>query len=733
MMRPTEMTRRRRLVPTALLTLIAVMLATAPATGIPAAASPPTAVPTSEAASPVRVDPQVWEEIDEQGKATFWVYLKETADLSEAPTISDWEERGHHVYDRLTATAAHTQRSVARLLTRHGAEWESYWITNALLVTGDADTLATLARRHDISEIAPDAVVRLGDATISGAQPGVSAIEWNIERVRAPDVWAAHGTGQGIVVATIDTGVRYTHQALVGSYRGTLGGGEFDHDYNWWSFDDCTVPCDDQGHGTHTMGTIVGDDGGANRIGVAPGARWIAARACTANGLCNQQHLLAAAQWILAPTTLAGTNPQQALRPHIVSNSWGGDPDHDEWFREMVQAWVAAGIFPVFSAGNKGPGCQTAENPGSLPDSYAVGAFDEDNQIASFSSRGLSAFGVVKPDITAPGVAIRSAVNSSNTAYAIGTGSSMAAPHVAGAVALLWSAFPAYQHSVAATRQVLDQSALPVADLSCGGTSSFNNVWGRGRLDVKAAIDLAASASGPVPPVGLVDPTQGRWHLRNSAGQVTSFYFGNPGDLPFVGDWNCNGIRTPGLYRQSDGFVYLRNANTQGVADITFFLGNPGDVPIAGDFNGNGCDTVSVYRPSTQTFYIVNTLGQDGGGLGAAETSYVFGNPGDTPFTGDFNGDGRTTVGLHRASTGLVYYRNSHTQGVADNQFLFGNPGDRFVAGDWNADGVDSPGVFRPSTTTFYFRHTNSQGVADAHLIWGQPGWLPVAGPFGLG
>ena len=166
--------------------------------------------------------------------------------------------------------------------------------------------------------------------------------------------------------------------------------------------------------------------------------------------------------------------------------------------------------------------------------------------------------------------------------------------------------------------------------------------------------------------VGLVDPSQGQWHLRNEAGAVTSFYFGNPGDVPIMGDWDGDGIDTPGMYRQSDGFVYLRNSNTQGVADIKFFFGNPGDLPIAGDFNNDGFDTVSIYRPPNQTFYIINALGKNNGGLGAAETSYVFGNPGDKPFVGDFDGDGVGTVGLHRETTGLVYFRNSHTQGNAD-------------------------------------------------------------------
>jgi hypothetical protein len=233
--------------------------------------------------------------------------------------------------------------------------------------------------------------------------------------------------------------------------------------------------------------------------------------------------------------------------------------------------------------------------------------------------------------------------------------------------------------------------------------------------------------------VGLVDPSQGRWHLRNSAGVVSSFFYGNPGDFPVMGDWNCDGVDTPGMYRQSDGFVYLRNSNTQGIGDIRFFFGNPGDVPIVGDFNNNGCDTVGIYRPSEGRFFVINQLGANEGGLGAAELDYLFGDPGDKPFIGDFDGDGVDTVGLHRESTGFVYFRNSHTQGIADSQFFFGDPGDRLVAGDWGVvDGVDTPGVFRPSNTTFFFRHTNTQGNADATLVFGESPWLPVAGTFGL-
>lgn len=241
-----------------------------------------------------------------------------------------------------------------------------------------------------------------------------------------------------------------------------------------------------------------------------------------------------------------------------------------------------------------------------------------------------------------------------------------------------------------------------------------------------AAVSLAAEDS-----VGLVDPATGVWSLRDAVGGTYAFYYGNPADVPFAGDWNCDGIDTPGLYRQSDGYVYLRDSNTQGNADRSFFFGDPGDIPIAGDFNGDGCDTVSVYRPSEGRVFIINELGSQDGGLGSADVTYYFGNPGDAPFTGDFDRDGVDTVGLYRESAGLTYYRNSHTQGIADFEFYFGNPGDRFVGGDWTDDGTDTPGVFRPSDETFYLKYTNTQGNADSQFPYGSAPMLPVAGVWG--
>jgi hypothetical protein len=238
----------------------------------------------------------------------------------------------------------------------------------------------------------------------------------------------------------------------------------------------------------------------------------------------------------------------------------------------------------------------------------------------------------------------------------------------------------------------------------------------------------------PCPGVGLVNPKTGSWHLLHSDGRESSFYYGNPHDSPTVGDWDCDGTDTAGLFRQTDAYAYLRNSNTPGIANTRFFFGNPSDIPLAGDFNGDGCDTLSIYRPSEARFYIINNLGENEGGLGAAEYSFLFGNMGDKPVVGDWDGDGIDEIGLHRESTGLFYWRNTLDTGNADGTIFFGDPGDRFVAGDWGiVDGKDTPGLFRPSNTTFYFRHTLTEGNADSQFVFGMPGWIPVAGDFGFG
>ena len=197
----------------------------------------------------------------------------------------------------------------------------------------------------------------------------------------------------------------------------------------------------------------------------------------------------------------------------------------------------------------------------------------------------------------------------------------------------------------------------------------------------------------------------GQWLVP---GADAPFFFGDPGDVPFLGDWDGDGIKTPGLYRPSTGFAYVRDSNDFGVADRDWFMGNPGDIPIVGDWDGDGVDTFGVYRPSEGKVYLRNAQS-----TGFADVEYFFGNPGDTPFSGDFDGDGVDTVGLYRESAGLVYFRNEQSTGVAESEFFFGAPGDIFIGGDWDGDGIDTVGVIRPSTNTFFGRNSNTQGIAD--------------------
>jgi hypothetical protein len=251
---------------------------------------------------------------------------------------------------------------------------------------------------------------------------------------------------------------------------------------------------------------------------------------------------------------------------------------------------------------------------------------------------------------------------------------------------------------------------------------------GQGDPEPVPAFPSSPCTSGSCDGFAAVD-AGGHWFVfgLESETELHDFYFGDPGDVPFMGDWNGDGTATPGLYRQSDGYVYLRNSNTQGTADYEFFFGIAGDMPLVGDWNGDGKDTVSIYRESEGRVYIVNALGADGGGLGAALLSFGFGNPGDQPFTGDFDGDGIDTVGLYRQSTGFVYFRNSLTTGIADLAFFYGDPGDQILAGDWDGDGDDTVGVYRASTATLYLNMENSNGPADWSAYIGQYSWLLTA------
>lgn len=432
---------------------------------------------------------------------TVFVQLAAKAQLQSARAVRDWKQRGRAVHAALEQTAASSQASLRAYLERRKIAYKSYWAVNVIRVTADAGTIREIEARSDVARIVEDRTFALPPHDPGVQAAAVRAVEWNIANIRAPEAWSDFGTqGEGIVVATIDTGAQFDHPALAMHYRGLGADGTLDHNYSWHDpsgvcGDPEDGPCDNDGHGTHTTGTIVGDDGGDNQIGVAPAARWISAKGCESSS-CSFDALLSSGEWMLAPTDLAGENPRPDLRPHIVSNSWGGGSG-DDFYREIVEAWVAAGIFPVFANGNSGPSCGSANSPGDYPESYAVGAYDIDEIVADFSSRGPSAFGDIKPNIAAPGVDVRSSVPGG---YAVFSGTSMATPHVAGAVALLWSAAPALAGDVAATRALFDGTAVDhEGDDECGGEEGNDNAWGEGQLDVYATLTMA-----PIGPTGYL-------------------------------------------------------------------------------------------------------------------------------------------------------------------------------------------------------------------------------------
>ena len=437
---------------------------------------------------------------DDDATAPFFVVFGERADLTPAYRISDRQARARFVAQALQAVANRSQAGVRGYLQGRRVTFTAFWIENKIFVReGTLELARALAQR-------PDVVAILAEVVYTIPQPQAAAIqsvEWNISKIRADQVWPTT-KGAGIVVANIDTGVQYTHPALVNQYRGNTGGG-FNHTGNW---NDPTgicgsVPCDNNGHGTHTMGTMVGDDGAGNQVGVAPGAKWIACKGC-ATSSCAGSDLITCAQWIVAP---GGSGP-----PHAVNNSWGGGGGNS-WYQSYVQAWVAAGIMPAFSNGNSGPNCNTAGSPGDYPESFASGATDITDTIASFSSRGPSTFGGIKPNVSAPGVSVRSSYPTST--YATLSGTSMASPHTAGATALIWAAAPAFVGNVSGTEQVMrDTAVVLTTSQTCGGIpagASPNNTYGYGRIDALAAVNKVKGGPPPnLPPtVTITAPANG--------------------------------------------------------------------------------------------------------------------------------------------------------------------------------------------------------------------------------
>ena len=469
-----------------------------------------------------KIDPRVLEDTANGQVGHFLVYLIRQADARGVSAAArDRNQRGQAVFEALRGAAASSQPAIRAQLDTLGASYRAYWIVNAFVVEGNRGVVEAMAARPDVQAIESDRsfYVQPEQPTTLAAEAATST-EWNLNWINVPSVWALGDTGQNTVYANADTGVQWNHPALKPHYRG-WNGTSADHNYNWWDAihadidgngNPCgfnlTVPCDDNGHGTHTMGTGIGDDGAGNQIGVAPGAKWIACRNMDAN-VGRPSTYIECMQFFLAPTDLNGNNPDPSKRPDAVGNSYTCPSSELCSANSLLTAMDnlrAAGVFMATSAGNSGSACSTISDPPALYDSaITVGATGfQTNTIASYSSRGpITADGSnrKKPDLVAPGSSVRSSYPTNS--YATLSGTSMASPHVAGAVVLLWSAFPSLRGNVDHTEFILEQTAVHLTTTQgCGGDGSNqvpNNVYGYGRIDVLAAYNYAAGELTPTP------------------------------------------------------------------------------------------------------------------------------------------------------------------------------------------------------------------------------------------
>lgn len=434
-----------------------------------------------------KIEQGLFDVVAEEKEVNVIIHMKDNTDQAElfelAEKAADREERIANVQGHLQEVAENAQDKLLSDLQ----EWEEkdqvsnvqpLWIINGIAATVRADALKALSEMDDIEKVLQEEIVELPEVT-EQSEPRLP--EWGLEKVHAPDVWGQYGIdGEGIVVGIMDTGVEGTHEALKHNYAGRDG----NHEAAWADFSGhgYETPQDGNGHGTHVAGTAVGG-GEGEPIGVAPGAEWMAAKIFNDMGSASESGILQAFQWFMAP----GDDPSNA--PHVVNNSWGNSNTYNTAFHESVLAWEAAGIIPLFAAGNDGPGSETIGSPASFPESIAIGATDVNDQIASFSSRGPVYWDgerYLKPEVAAPGHEIYSAWPGGG--YNTISGTSMAAPHASGVIALILQANP--DVGIDEMEDLLQTTAR--TEMHMGELP--NDLYGHGIINAYQAVTEAAHA-----------------------------------------------------------------------------------------------------------------------------------------------------------------------------------------------------------------------------------------------
>jgi subtilisin family serine protease len=470
-------------------------------------------------AAPVLVHQSVHRKLQQTNKVDIVVTMKTKPNesLKDLESIS-FATRGQKIetmVNQLDLLATESQKEIEAVLAKEATSGQPLfdkhhrsWTLNARLINGASlelvEKLAALPGVESIREQLVGRIIKPESHPVNfEEQP--QEIQWGIDRIGATKVWADGTNGQNIVVGSLDTGVRGSHEILKNSMR---------ESYNWYDpVNKTAFPHDMDGHGTHTMGTMVGSNG----YGVAPGAKWMSCLGCPSD--CPEFNLVKCGEFLTCPTDTQGNNKDCSKAPHVINNSWGFFEGNVNAFHPVVNAWRAAGIIPVFSIGNLGPNCSSAASPGDFSSVIGVGAMSKNETLVWYSGRGPAVgTGILKPDISAPGLHVRSGWNGSDTDYDTISGTSMAAPHITGTIALMLSAEPnlkydqVYARLTATTDQSNFASSLstdpgPGATDTCGSIKETvfpNYQYGYGRVNAFGAYKGQRTAATSTTPASLL-------------------------------------------------------------------------------------------------------------------------------------------------------------------------------------------------------------------------------------
>ena len=633
------------------------------------------------------------------------------------------------------------------------------WIMNGMAATLPVWLVTQVASLPQVENVSSDAVVEAPPVLQATAAPP----EWNISAVKAPDLWNIGFTGAGVVVANMDTGVDIFHPDLSSKWRGGTSSW-----YNPYSDPvnasncatpnqcsaceiDSTTPCDIDGHGTGTMGIMVGGSAGGTAIGVAPDSKWIAVKIF--NDASVPQASLSIVhqgfQWII--------NLPAGQAPDIVNNSWGlSNPNGcDLTFQASIQALKAAGISVVFAAGNSGGlGPSSSISPANNVDAFAVGATDINNAIAFFSSRGPSPSvagcgnGAIFPHVVAPGVSVKTSDVTNGglfpNSYAIVSGTSFSAPHAAGAMALLTGVFPTL--TPVQLESILEQTAFDL------GATGPDNTYGYGLVDIANAYTNAFNTvNGSIPEIASLPSSNNFGNMetkktslpqvftivnRGTANLVINpspngvFLSGtDPSDFIITSD-TCSGQTISSLLSCTVRVSFSPSSTGTKDASLSIRSNDPATPALGISLVGNGVrlTEIGVFRNGLWALDLNGNHSWDGTSI---DGLFTFGQAGDIAVTGDWTGTGTTRIGIFRNGLwALDLNGNGLWDGPSiDAVFTFGQAGDIPVTGDWTGTGTTKIGIFRNG---LWALDLNGNGVAefpgDSFFTFGQAGDIPVVG-----